>query len=161
MDFLEWLKFDRILSRLIKWSTLLRVCSAAVAAVSDGSALARSFSQSFCLIETSAWMTATCTQQPQWTKSQKVCVVNGVIRCATFSCGTKTSVWCLTFCASTSAASLLLLTLSVCSPIFVIRASIFCFLKVSSASWDANLAFRSSTWNREKKYCTYSDAINV
>ena len=65
----------------------------------------------------------------------------------------------LTFCASTSAASLLLLTLSVCCPIFVIRASIFWFLKVSSASWDASLAFRSSTYNREKNDYTYCTVL--
>lgn len=51
-------------------ATLLRVCRAAVAAVSDGSALARSFSHSFCLTDTSAWMTATCTKEQEPTKSK-------------------------------------------------------------------------------------------
>lgn len=69
--------------------------------------------------------------------------------------------WCLkthesrlTFWASTSAAFLLLLTFSVCSPIFAIRASMFCFFKVSWASCDANLALRSSTWIGGKKEIT-------
>lgn len=60
----------------------------------------------------------------------------------------------LTFWASTSAAFLLLLTFSVCSPIFAIRASMFCFFKVSWASCDANLALRSSTWIGGKKEVT-------
>ena len=59
-----------------------------------------------------------------------------------------------TFFSSSSAMAFSLLTFSVSTPTFSISLSASSFFCFSSTSWDASLAFRSSTW--EAVLCSFS-----